>query len=370
MDNESETAIESAEVDTGLESVLDEKELHSLDDLTKRYEKLTAPGPLVKVGKKAIEAVPPKFKEISLKMGEAITEKQLYEESMKIVATGFKVLEEQAAKVTISEKAVVDKVNKVVDNRDIVTLDQVCLARSYSIAKLANAERLPNLGIAFVEGAATGFPGFAGIPFNIVLSTFCYYRAVQSIALFYGFDVKNDRDELMIASEVFSVAMSPTQGGSSEMGNLIGKIMLISEAEVIKQTVKKGWASMAARGGVSLFITQLRALANGAAKKALERAGQEGLENAVFRSVFEQIGKRLSQKTIQRAVPFVSALIGALFDTAQMNKVLDFADVFYQKRFILEKEQRTNLLKNKGLRLSEDPSESEMEIIEAIDLES
>lgn len=36
--------------------------------------------------------------------------------------------------------------------------------------------------LAFTEGAATGVPDFAGIPFNIELSTFLYFRAVQSIA--------------------------------------------------------------------------------------------------------------------------------------------------------------------------------------------
>ena len=89
---------------------------------------------------------------------------------------------------------------------------------------------------------------------------------------------------------------------------------------------------------------QLRALANKAAKRALEKAGEAGLENAMFRGVFEQIGKRLTQQAVKKAVPVVSAAIVAFFDTAQMNKVLDYADVFYQKRFILEKGMRQNFV--------------------------
>jgi hypothetical protein len=369
MNNENETSNETFKSGHEIGSVLNDRELHDLDTLTKRYEKLTKPGPLIKVGKRIGEAVPAKVKEFVSGVGDAITEQQLYEEAMKIVATGFKVLEEQAARVTINERAVVKRVNEVVDDQEIKTLQEVCRARSYDVAKIVNAERIPNLGLAFAEGAATGFPGFAGIPFNIVLSTFCYYRAVQSIAMLYGFDVKNDPEELVISSEVFSIAMSPTTGASSEMGNVIGKIMLISEIEVVKQTVKKGWAAMASHGGSALFLAQLRALANGAAKKALEKAGKEGLENAMFRSVLEQLGKRLSQKAIQRAVPFVSAIIGALFDTAQMNKVLDFADIFYQKRFILEKEERINLLKCLEPGLSNVASEPEIEIIDIENLE-
>ena len=35
-------------------------------------------------------------------------------------------------------------------------------------------------------------------------------------------------------------------------------------------------------------------------------------------------------------------------DTAQMNKVLEYADIFYSKRFLLEKEERINELIRKG----------------------
>jgi hypothetical protein len=101
---------------------------------------------------------------------------------------------------------------------------------------------------------------------------------------------------------------------------------------------------MVESGGPALVLAQMRALANAAARKALENAGQKGLENSVFREIFEQIGRRLTLKTIQRAVPFVSAGIGALIDTAQMNTVLQYADIFYHKRFLVEKEARVNRL--------------------------
>ena len=39
-------------------------------------------------------------------------------------------------------------------------------------------------------------------------------------------------------------------------------------------------------------------------------------------------------------MPVVSGVLGALIDTAQMKKVLEFSDIFYHKRFILEKEDR------------------------------
>lgn len=120
--------------------------------------------------------------------------------------------------------------------------------------------------------------------------------------------------------------------------------MIMTQAAVVKQTAKKTWVDMAARGGMPLLIAQMRALANKAAQKALEKAGAKGLENSVFREVFEQIGRKLTLKTVGKSVPYVSAILGALIDTAQMRKVLEYADVFYHKRYILEKETRIKAL--------------------------
>lgn len=159
--------------------------------------------------------------------------------------------------------------------------------------------------------------------------------------MFYGYDVKNDSAEMVIASEVFADALSPINNNiNNETVTIIGKVMMISKTEVVKQTAKKSWAEMASRGGITLLLAQMRALANKYAKEALEKVGAKGLENSLFKDAFEQIGRVLSLNAIGKAVPFVSAVIAALIDTAQMKKVLEFADIFYQKRFIIEKEGR------------------------------
>ena len=93
------------------------------------------------------------------------------------------------------------------------------------------------------------------MPPNLVLSTFLYYRAVQSVALFYGYDIKHDSTELQIASEVFTNALSPRNNTDSELSSVIAKVMLITETTTVKQTV-----------------TQRRALANATARKALNNA--------------------------------------------------------------------------------------------------
>lgn len=324
--------------------IIDSKEDVSIKILTDRYEKLVKPGVLGKTGKKVVEIIPKPIKNVGKAAKDAITEKELYAQCMKVAVEGFGILEKQAAKLTVSERTIVKKVNDVSKDVEITSLEEVCLARSYDISKLVNKYKTQNLGLALVEGGATGYFGFAGLPFNLVLSTFLYYRAVQSVAMYYGYDIKNDPAELMIASDVFMNALSPNSHGTNEVTGIIGKIMLMTEITTVKQLTKKTWEEMAKHGGVTLLICKMRALANIAAQKALEKAGQKGLEESLFKGVFEQIGKSLSKKAVGKAVPMAGAVIGALFDTTQMNTVLEYADVFYNKRYLLEKEARINTL--------------------------
>lgn len=325
--------------------VLNKKEQESLDTLTARYNKLIEPSKIAKIGKKAGELVPEKIKTMAKDVGISISEQQIYSQMMDLVGKGFKTIEEQAARFSISEKQIVAKINKN-SKTQISSVEEICLVRSYDIAKSLSGYKWQDYISAILEGAGTGAAGFWGIPFNLVLSTFLYFRAVQSVAMFYGYDVKNDSAELVIASDVFSHALSPANNDvNNEMTSIIGKIMVMSQAATVKQMSKKTWTEMAFRGGIPLLLTQMRALANKAAQKALEKAGQKGLENTLFKEVFEQIGKKLTKNAIGRSVPYFSAAFSALVDTAQMNQVLEFADIFYQKRFIMEKENRIALLR-------------------------
>ena len=330
-----------------LSPIVDERESESLIKLTERYEKLLQPGPIKKASKKALDKVPDGVKEIAKKTKDGLTEKELFIKSMEVLAKSFKMLEQLAAKVTISDKYITQSVNRIVPYNDITELREVCLARSYDLANIVNKYKNTDIGVALVEGAATGAPGFAGLPFNLVLSTFIFYRAVQSIAMFYGFDVKNDPAELEIAGEVLTNAMNPSSNGSGELSTTIAKVMLLTETTTVRQTAKKTWTDMATKDGITLLITQMRALANASAKKALQNAEKKGLEESAFKGVYEQIGKRLSKDAIKKASPFFGAFIGAGIDAYQMKKIIDYADIFYNKRFIVEKEMKINELLGK-----------------------
>lgn len=320
--------------------VVNQKENEALDILTDRYNKLIEPGIIAKLGTKAEELIPQKLKIWGRDIGLNISEQEIYTQMMNVIGSGFKTIEEQAAKFSISEKQILRQINQSFPNQ-INRLDEICFLRSYDIAKSVSKYKEQDIFLAMIEGGGTGAFGFWGLPFNLVLSTFLYFRAVQSIAMFYGYDVKNDSAEMVIASEVFADALSPINNNiNNETVTIIGKVMMISKTEVVKQTAKKSWAEMASRGGITLLLAQMRALANKYAKEALEKVGAKGLENSLFKDAFEQIGRVLSLNAIGKAVPFVSAVIAALIDTAQMKKVLEFAGIFYQKRFIIEKEGR------------------------------
>lgn len=322
------------------EQILDAKEEKALESLSETYNKMVAPNAINKAMKKMGENFPQVVKDAFSAAGEKISEAELFTKSMELLGKSFQTLEEFAVKVTVSEKEIIKQVNQISPDNLISSLDEICLVRSYELAKIVGKYKYADIIATLAEGATTGYFGFAGIPFNLVLSTFLYYRAVQSIAMFYGYDVKNDPAELSIASEVFMNGLNPKASPASELSGAIAKIMLLTQTTTVGQVVKKGWVAMAEKNGVTLLLAQMRALANAAAKKALEKAGKQGLEKAAFSEVFEQIGKKLGQKTIGKAIPYVGAFIGATIDTAQMIQITQYAEVFYCKRFILEKESR------------------------------
>ena len=326
------------------EPIIDKKENNALFDLTKKYEGMIKPSKTKAMVSQVIDKIPGKVKDSFNEFKGSITEKELYLKAMQGLAKGFNFMEQLAAKYSIPVSFIIDRINKNAKYNEINSIEEICLARSYEISKLVNKLQTIDYALILAEGAGTGAAGFSGLPFNLVLSTFLYYRAVQSVAMFYGYDVKNNAAELEIASEVFMNSISPANSDSNEMSSIIGKIMLLTEVTAVKQTAKKTWAAMAERGGVTLLLTQMRALANKSAQKALEKAGQKGLEESLFKGVFEQIGKKLSKETIGKTLPYFGAFFGAAFDVETMRRVLKYANIFYNKRFIIEKEVRINTL--------------------------
>lgn len=330
--------------------IVDEREYLELGSLTQRYEQLVSPSLLAKAGMKVADATPDAVKRLAGRAGDAaretfrgLTEQELVAQALQRSAEGFGRLEEQAARMTVGREFALHAINSGTQGERVSSLDEVCMLRSYDVAKAANATYGQHMGAAAVEGGLTGAAGFWGIPANFALSMLVYFRAVQSVAMMYGYDVKGDPDELVIAGQVFSSSMSP--GSQSDASaDYVGKVLLFAGSAGVRQAAKKGWTAMIQQGGAALLIAQMRALANKAAQKALVKNGAKELEGTVFRNVLKQVGMKMSLKNVVRVVPLFGAGVGLLFDTAQMDRVIKFADIFYHKRFIMEKPQRVRLL--------------------------
>ncbi len=325
-----------------IKSIIDDKELNSLDVLEEKYNKIIKPGIISKTTKKISDLVPKNIKNFKNELSANISEKELFVKMMELVNDGFSKVEETASKYSINEEQVIKKINKN-QNINISKLEDICWLRSYDLSNVVNSYKTQYVAIASVEGAGTGLLGFAGLPFNLVLSTFLYFRAIQSIAMFYGYDVKNNSDELALAGDILKKALNPSEINEDNDDinlSVISKILIVSKAEVVKQTSKKTWTEMASKGGIPLLLTQIRALGHNSAKKALQNAGKSGLEHSVFKDALAQIGKKLPKKAIPKIAIGAGALLSSLIDGKQMKTILEYADIFYQKRFILEKEYR------------------------------
>lgn len=332
------------------EPILDTKEISSLAELQSRYEKLVKPSKLVQIGNAAVEKLPEKVRRAGENVGEFIGEKEITKQALNYATEGFKILEETAAKLTISENVILNKINKDREY-EISKLEELCLVRSYDIAKLVSSYKNSNLVMATLEGAGTGALGFVGLIPNIVLSTFLYFRAIQSVAMLYGYDVKNDCAELEVAASVFISAMNPKQDAvNNELTATIGKFMVFTETTTVKRISGKSWGAMIEHGGLGLMAAQIRALSNKAAQKALQNAGKEGLEQSVLKNILAELGRKTTLKNTGRMMPVIGGVFGAFFDTAQMKKIIDYAEIFYSKRFIEEKEFRINQLMNNELK--------------------
>lgn len=88
---------------------------------------------------------------------------------------------------------------------------------------------------------------------------------------------------------------------------------------------------MANKDAVTLLLTQMRALANAAARKALNNAEKKVSKKPCLQMYLSKLVK-VSAKNIGKAVPFVGAFIGATIDTAQMSQVIEYANLFYAKK--------------------------------------
>ncbi len=72
--------------------IVNKKESASLDRLTEKYKKLLEPSKAAKAVNNAGKLVPAKVKKAGVALGNKITQQELYQKAMEIIASGFKVV--------------------------------------------------------------------------------------------------------------------------------------------------------------------------------------------------------------------------------------------------------------------------------------
>lgn len=303
--------------------------------IARNIEKLTH-----QVGKR----VPVKMKLQAEEIVKSATEWAVIQKAIEAATKGFVFLGKKILKYTVSKRLAAEHVSKVIGYE--CRFEEICEQRSYFVQKSVYSRDVYKTLQALVEGGTTGAFGLPGIPFNIVLSMALFFRAAQDIAIHYGYDVIDDPIEMDILSEIFLSAYSPTfdkvaREGGLMFGNILLKSNLVNLAKnVNKMTLKE----LAEKGSTELFYVQIRALAHKTAQKALDRAGQRGIENVYLRKILKEVGKKLPKKKVLQYVPGIGALFGAGFDMYQMERVLKGVNLQYHMRFLMEKDERVKLL--------------------------
>ena len=233
---------------------------------------------------------------------------------METAGAGFYTVQENSSKWTLSKRKVVEILNN--DQYHMKTFPEICTLRSYYIEKMAvNRRKRIDLPSAMAGGAATGFFGLAGVPFNLAYTFFMYFRSVQAIALFYGYDVVDDPRELEFASSVTMTCLSPhLEADVNNLGTVISKMMLAANVSSLKKSLSNlSYKQMAQKGGAELLYVQIRALAHASAKKRSMKREKTGWKRAYLR-IFSNNWERCHGDR-QEAVPIIGAVIGAFPDT-------------------------------------------------------
>lgn len=326
----------------------DPREIMLLQELTDEYEKFRTPGVLTKVSDQVGEYLgsitPDKAKRLVSNSIDAASEMEVIKKAIQFAGQGMQVVQESCAGYLLRKDKILTDLKK--ENSDLEVFEHICCMRSYTIEIVCNRKKNSNLMMALFEGAATGAPGLAGVPFNIALSFLLYFRASQLVALHYGYDIENDPRELEFASNVTITTFSPNiENSADNISGLITKMMLAGEFTALRTALQKNtYQQMAEAGGAQLLYTQIRALANKAAKTALEKSGKESLEGTMLSSILKILGSHMSREAGKKAIPIIGAVVGGFSDTYYMHRVFKCANLIYHKRFLFEKEQRIALL--------------------------
>jgi len=335
--------------------LLDPRELRLIHELARRYARFFHAWPILRPAQTACRQLnrllpfaPANFTHIAV---EFLAQQKLVQRAAASARNTIVLASRRASRFTRTRTSTVNILRSA--NLDVDDFDEICGLRSYQIERVINRRNIGDLAIAAYEGAVTGAPGWPAVPINIALLSLLLFRAVQSLALYYGYDLRGEAGEMEFAAAVTLNCMARAPDPAADLlTSLIAKLMAAENIADVKNAVPAAAVDAARHGSLSILSTYMRMLITSGGRSAME-SGLESIERPVFRYLMRQVTERIPAQMIQRVIPVVGAITGALSDTYYMRRVLRGANLIYHKRFILEKEERcARLLRRHGWRVT------------------
>lgn len=173
--------------------------------------------------------------------------------------------------------------------------------------ELANEVHNWAIGLASIEGGATGAAGVFGIAFDIPSIIVIALRTIHKTGVCYGFEVKTKSDK----NFVLAILAASGANDMAEKVTALGTLRAI-EVAVAKQTWKKL-----------------------AEKAATEQLGKEAAIVSL-KNLAKQLGINLTKRKALQAIPAFGAIVGASINGWYIKEVGWAARRAFQERWLIE----------------------------------
>lgn len=176
-----------------------------------------------------------------------------------------------------------------------------------------NASTKVHKVIAACTGAAGGFFGYAGLIFELPITTVIMMRSIADVARSEGFDI-DDFATKVSCVEVFGLGGHTDKDDDAELGYYSGRavtnsIVSLLEKELVEAAIAREAVDAAARHAFNQFTPEQSA-------KWLAK---------LIEAVANRFGVTISEKVAVQAAPVIGAITGAAVNTLFTNFYQDMA---------------------------------------------
>jgi hypothetical protein len=201
----------------------------------------------------------------------------------------------------------------MIDVQDVLRRAQVPNVASLRDTDLGTCDRLADdvhnwaIGIASVEGSATGAMGLLGAPIDVPAIVTIAMRTIHKIGLCYGYECNTDEDRILVR-RILAAA------GATTLEEKLAALGVLTTIRVI--LVKQTWRAMV--------------------KNIARRQLATGVVAVTVYDVAKQIGVGLIRRRALAALPVAGALVGGSANGWYINEVSWAARRTFQERWLAD----------------------------------